>query len=146
MTSLAQAETRIIDICPPGWCWSRLAEAEEGILSYATPLGRVTLAVPYAVSNQQLAISIAPSNTTMWSPADGEATLEVIGVAAENQRWLVRATGTPQRAGRPNAPGSDWLILPPARLRGFYETSLQRAAAIAFSFGISAQNTQGVER
>jgi len=127
MTSLTQAETRIIDICPPGWCWSRLAEANEGILSRATRHGRITLPVPYAIAHQEIAIPMATFTSGVWSAADGEATLEVTGDAAENQRWLVRATGSVQRVRRTSAPESDWLVLQPVRLRGFYETSVRLA-------------------
>ena len=127
MTSLTQAETRIIDICPPGWCWSRLAEADQGILSNATRHGRATLPVPYAIKHQQIAIPLAPVTSAIWSAAQGEATLGVIGDAAEDRRWLVRVTGSVQRSGQPNAPGPEWLVLTSVRLRGFYETFLRRA-------------------
>jgi len=135
--TLAHVETRIIDICPPGWCWSRLAEADEGVLTFTTPQGRVALTVPYTVTDQQIAIPMATFDPAVLSAADGEATLEVIGVATENQRWLVRATGTAQPAGSPGAPGSDWLMLPPIRLRGYYETSIRWESADAF--GSSAE-------
>ena len=122
MTSSSPADTRIFDIGPPEWCWSRLADAEEGILSYATVRGRVALAVPYAVANRRLTIPLGAFNRTGWSAVDAEATLEVSGADADDRRWMVRATGTAQRA-------EAGLVLPVVRLRGCYESPPDLAPA-----------------
>ena len=148
--SLPQADSRIIDIAPASWCKTRLAGAEEGLLSYPSPHGRVALAVPYAVSDEQITIPLAPFNCTGWLAEEQEATLEVMGVDGEDVRWTVRATGTAQRAGShgsaldrsvsrrshpaagtgwPAVVGSEWLVLTGFRLRGFYETPRHRASA-----------------
>jgi hypothetical protein len=144
MTSLPTGD-RIIDIGPPEWCWGHLHDADEGILSYQTSRGRIGLAVPYTLADRQIIIPVAPFNDTAWLAAGGEATLEVNGSHGNGLRWVVRATGPVRRAGsmsptsqdlahrshpangpdrRPKAP-SDRLVLPSARVRGFYETSLQ---------------------
>lgn len=149
MTSSPQADTRTVDIAPADWCWSRLTDADEGLLSYSTPDGRVALTVPYAVTNQQITIPLAPFNCTGWSAVEQESTLEVIGAEAENLRWIVRATGIAQRAGGrsnvlsrpisrrshpaagpgwPPIAGSEWLVLSAVHLSGYYETALLPAS------------------
>ena len=144
MTSLPAAHRRIIDIGPPEWCWGHLRGADEGILSYQTSRGRIALVVPYTIAGQQITIPVAPFNDTAWLAAGGEATLEVTGIDDAGQRWVVRASGLVQAGSlRPtdqnfarrchpaNGPGwrsqavSDRLVLPSARVRGFYETSLE---------------------
>ena len=145
MTPLAPVETRYIDIASPDWCWSRLADADEGRLSYSTSRGQVSLAVPYAVTNEQITIPMASFNDAGWLAVDSEATLEVIGTQS-NLGWLVRATGIAHRAGLPSAwkrmnsrqchpaagsawpPGgaSEWLMLPEVRLRGYCEICITR--------------------
>jgi len=141
MFSHPHAEMRLTYIGAPGWCWSHLADAEEGVLSYSTPRGPVALAVPYAVTNHQITIPMAPFNDTGWLATDGEATLEVTGTDSEDMRWRVRATGLARRAaswsaasiiarqshpaagnGCPSVAPADGLVLPSARVRGSYQT------------------------
>lgn len=140
MTAPSRSD-RIIDVGPPEWCWSRLRDAEEGILSYATPRGRLGLAVPYAAMDGLITIPMAPFNESGWLAADGEVALEVTGTDPDYLRWVVRATGRARRAAPPGAPPaqrghpaagygwpasapSDRLVLHPVRLRGYYEILL----------------------
>jgi hypothetical protein len=136
---------RIIDIGPPEWCWSHLSDADEGLLSYQTSRGPITLAVLYTIADQQITIPVAPFNDTAWLATGRDATLEVTGHGDDGLRWVVRATGPVKRtesmsptrqeisrlshpANGPNwraTASSDQLVLPSARVRGFYETSLQ---------------------
>ena len=148
MLSNSYEEPRIAYVGAPGWCWSRLADAEEGILSYSTARGPVAIAVPYAVTNQMITIPMAPFNDTGWLATDGEATLEVTGTDSEDMRWRVRATGLARRAassggassmlarcshpaagnGCSSVVPSTGLVLPSPRVRGFYQTCTREAA------------------
>jgi hypothetical protein len=140
MSFASPAAPHIIDIGSPGWCWTQLGQDGEGILSYESSQGRVNLAVPYAVVDRQIAISLASFNTAGWSAAGSSAQLEVSGVTGDDLRWVVRATGTGERSGQrglahsrrvhPSNPAGanlaspDRLILLAPRVRGFYETSI----------------------
>lgn len=140
MSSSSPTAPSIIDIGSPAWCWSQLGLAGEGILSYESSQGRLSLAVLYEVADRRITICLAPFNTAGWSAAGGAAQLEVAGVTADDLKWVVRVTGTGERSGErglaysryahPSNPASagpeatDGLVLVAPRIRGFYETSV----------------------
>jgi hypothetical protein len=141
MSVPSQADLRIIDIGAPSWCWSQLGTEGVGILSYGSLRGRLSLAVPYAVRDRQITIPMGSFNAAGWLADGVESRLEVSGLTPDGLKWVVRATGTPQRLELPgrarsrwmhpsNGVGddfdkpSDWLVLWIPRVRGFYETGL----------------------
>jgi hypothetical protein len=144
MSSSSQRSLQIIDIGAPGWCWSQLGAGGEGILSYQAPRGRISLAVPYAVTDRRISIALASFNETGWRAAGADTQLEVSGLTPDDLRWVVRATGLAERvdlsgrsglayarrvhpanrAGSGSVGSSDRLFLRTPRVRGFYETSL----------------------
>jgi len=144
MSSSSPTSVPIIDIAGPGWCWSQLGAAGEGILSYQDARGRTSLAVPYTVTDQQIAIPLAAFNETGWRAAGTDTQLEVTGLTDDDLRWVVRVTGTAERGHLPEPSGAahsrrvhpangagprsgepwDRLHLREPRVRGFYETSL----------------------
>lgn len=144
MTTASHVDPRLIEVGPSHWCWTRLGSADEGILSFWMPRGRVTLAVPYSVADTiadgpEIIIGLAPINTTGWQAVDQQVALEITGADHENLRWLVRATGIAHRAApdepepslgestvarrwlTPTVPPGQLLVSSP-RVHGFYET------------------------
>jgi hypothetical protein len=134
----------VIDIGAPSWCWSHLGAAGEGILSYQSPRGRSSLAVPYTVTGQQISMPLACFNSAGWSAAGAEVCLEISGLTPDGLRWVVRASGVAERDDQTWSPGlayarrvhpaakndrtpttaMDQLVLAAPRIRGFYETPL----------------------
>ncbi len=143
MTTPSTTSESVIDLGTPVWCWAHLRAGVEGILSYSGLRGRASLAVPYAVADREIAISLASFNETGLLAAGGTVTLEVSGIGAGGLRWVVRATGEASRAALPSptdpsslsrshpAHGEGWvddfhdvrLLMTRFRLRGFYESS-----------------------
>lgn len=129
MTSFFTADP-VIEIATQAWCAERLRAADEGILSFHGPQGRLALAVSYTVSGEQIHIVSDPFDGEGWVAAGHEMTLEVAGAGPDDLRWLVRATGMARRsASTVNHPAhagsglpSTGLVLPAVRLRGYYET------------------------
>lgn len=142
MSLTSATAIHVIDVGTAGWCWSRLGPGGEGILSYEASRGRRSLAVPYTVSGQEIAIPLAPFNDAGWLAVGTEAQLEVTGVTPDDLRWVVRVTASAERAnpatsaglaqsrrmhpstsaGHGAVVGSDRLALRTPRVRGFYET------------------------
>lgn len=142
MTTFSDPGSRVIDIGTPDWCWTQLATVSEGLLTYRSPRGRLSLVVPYTVAEDQIMIPMAPFNEPGWLAAGGEVTLEVMGAHDADLRWVVRAStvavrmptatrtgGTlrpwhPSDGFRPGSEQLDGLLLPAPRVRGFYQTSI----------------------
>jgi hypothetical protein len=80
------------------WCWSRLATAHEGTLSFEMRHGLINLPVPFAVHERRIIIALAPVNTTGWQAAGGAAALVVTGIDHRDLHWEVRASGHATRA------------------------------------------------
>jgi hypothetical protein len=142
MTAVANSGSRIIDLATPVWCWARLRRATEGTLSYRSARGAASLAVGYTLTDRQIVIPIAAYDGRAHLAIDTEVTLGLTGHDEDGLRWVVRASGIAGLAiassgstglaacrqshpahGAPS-PANEALLLPIARLRGFYETSL----------------------
>jgi hypothetical protein len=142
MTAMPDSGARIIDLATPPWCWAQLRSATEGILSYRSARGLASLAVTYTLTDRQIVIPIAAYNGRAHLAIDTEVTLALTGQDDEGLRWVVRATGIADLAVASSGSGgltacrqshpahgaasraNEALLLPVARLRGFYETSL----------------------
>jgi hypothetical protein len=136
----SQASHQVIDIGAPGWCWSRLGLGGEGILSYETARGRLSLAVPYVVIGRRISIALASFNVTGWRAAGSDTRLEVSGTTPDGLRWVVRVTGRADPGDRSGPTGAaysrqvhpsngvghtsavrpDRLFLREPRVRGFH--------------------------
>jgi len=136
MTALLLTEHRLeID---PHWCWSRLAAAREGILSFSSSGRPMTLPVAYAVDRQRVIIAMTPGNIAGWRADGSKVSVEIAGSDQDCGRWFVRATGHVRRdlSNRRDAallasplerpqlrsdPLPHQLTMPLAYVRGFYE-------------------------
>lgn len=148
-TAATEPGARVIDLADLDWCWSQLRRTTRGVLSARSPRRTLDLDVTYTVEGQDLLIPVVWNREVLHLLAGCEVALGLAGREPDGLRWVVRVTGVaalslvPSAArtyaasrrshpalGRDSRPSSA-LLLPVERLRGYHETPLDPAPALA---------------